>query len=180
MATQPPVNRSRMRWIVHPLCRIRRARRPLNEALYLGSSPMNKRFACVLAVGFLMFCPPTWAELVVEITKGQSDAIPIAIVPFSSPEAAAASFDVAKLVSDDLARSGRFRTTDRKDMIEQPHTGAGIAFDDWRRLNNDYMVIGQVQSTAQDHYNITFELYNVLTRQRLLGFQISANKPGLR
>jgi len=139
---------------------------------------MNKRFSCVLAVGFLMFCPPTWAELVVEITKGQADAIPIAIVPFSSPEAG--SFDVAKLVSDDLARSGRFRTTDRKDMIEQPHTGAGISFDDWRRLNNDYMVVGQVQTLGQDRYNITFELYNVLTRQRLLGFQISANKPGLR
>ena len=29
---------------------------------------------------------------------------------------------------------------------------------------------------APDRYNIIFELYNVLTRQRLLGYQISANK----
>jgi len=65
-------------------------------------------------------------------------------------------------------------------MIEQPHTGAAISFDDWRRLNNDYMVVGQVQPLGQDRYNITFELYNVLNRQRLLGYQISANKPGLR
>ena len=98
---------------------------------------MNRRTSCLIAIGFMLFCSRTWAELVVEITKGQADAIPIAIVPFSSPEAAAASFDVAKLVSDDLARSGRFRATDRKDMIEQPHTGAAISFDDWRRLNND-------------------------------------------
>ena len=63
---------------------------------------MNKRFSCLMTIGFLLFCSPTWAELVVEITKGQSDAIPIAIVPFSSAEAAAASFDVAQLVSDDL------------------------------------------------------------------------------
>jgi TolB protein len=117
---------------------------------------------------------------VVEITKGQADAIPIAIVPFNSPEAAAASFDVAQLVSDDLARSGRFKTMDRKDMIEQPHDGAVISFDDWRRLKNDYMVVGQAQPLGQDRYNITFELYNILTRQRLLGYQISANKPGLR
>ena len=141
---------------------------------------MNKRFACLMTLGFLLFCSRTWAELVVEITKGQADAIPIAIVPFSSPEAAAASFDVAQLVNDDLARSGRFKTTDRKDMIELPHTGASISFDDWRRLNNDYMVVGQVQPLGQDRYNITFELYNVLTRQRLLGYQITANKPGLR
>jgi TolB protein len=141
---------------------------------------MNKRIPCWVAIGFLLFCSRSWAELVVEITKGQADAIPIAIVPFSSPEAAASSFDVAKLVSDDLARSGRFRTTDRKDMIEQPHTGAAISFDDWRRLNNDYMVVGQIQTSGPDRFDITFELYNVLTRQRLLGYQIGANKAGLR
>jgi TolB protein len=40
--------------------------------------------------------------------------------------------------------------------------------------------VGQIQPLAPDRFNITFELYNVLTRQRLLGYQISANKPGLR
>src|SRR5258708_10898797 len=169
-----------MRCIVHRPCRIHRTRRSLRETSYLGSSPMNRRISCLAAIGFMLFCSRTWAELVVEITKGQSDAIPIAIVPFSSPEAAAASFDVAQLVSDDLARSGRFKTTDRKDMIEQPHTGSGISFDDWRRLNNDYIVVVQVQPLGQDRYNITFALYNVLNPQRLLGNQISANKPGLR
>jgi TolB protein len=141
---------------------------------------MNKRLLCLLAIGCFAFCSRSWAELVVEITKGQAEAIPIAIVPFSSPEAAAASFDVAQLVGNDLARSGRFKTTDRKDMIEQPHTGAGISFDDWRRLNNDYIVVGQVQPSGPERYEITFELYNVLTRQRLLGYQFNANKAGLR
>ena len=141
---------------------------------------MNKRFSCLLALGFLLFCSRTWAELVVEITKGQAEAIPIAIVPFGSPGAAPVPFDVAQLVSSDLARSGRFNTTDRKDMVEQPHTGAAISFDDWRRLNNDYIVVGQVQTVDADHFNITFELYNVLTRQRMLGYQFTANKPGLR
>ena len=141
---------------------------------------MNKRISCLLTLGFLLFCSRTWAELVVEITKGQAEAIPIAIVPFGSPGAAAAPFDVAQLVSSDLARSGRFNATDRKDMVEQPHTGAAISFDDWRRLNNDYIVVGQVQTVDADHFNITFELYNVLTRQRMLGYQFTANKPGLR
>jgi TolB protein len=126
---------------------------------------------------------PWWAhagEFVVEVTKGQTEAIPLAVVPFASAELAAASFDVAQLVSDDLARSGRFKAMDRKDMIEQPHTGANIAFDDWRRLNNDYIVVGSMQADSTDHYKITYELYNVLTKQRLLGFQISSNRPGLR
>lgn len=119
------------------------------------------------------------SEFVVEVTRGQSEAIPIAIVPFASPEANAASFDVAQLVSNDLARSGRFNTMDRKDMIEQPHTGANISFDDWRRLNNDYIVVGQMVNSG-DNFTITFELYNVLTKQRMYGYQMNANRPGLR
>jgi TolB protein len=141
---------------------------------------MNRPHVLVAMIGLLMLCPRSWAELVVEVTKGQDDAIPIAIVPFNSPTEAAASFDVAQLVGDDLARSGRFKSMARTDMIEQPHMGANIAFDDWRRLNNDYIVVGQVQLLGPDRYNIVFELYNVLNRQRLLGYQISANKAGLR
>ena len=141
---------------------------------------MNRPHVLLAMIGLLMLCPRSWAELVVEVTKGQDDAIPIAIVPFNSPTDAAASFDVAQLVSDDLARSGRFKSMARTDMIEQPHMGANIAFDDWRRLNNDYIVVGQVQLLGPDRYNIVFELYNVLNRQRLLGYQISANKAGLR
>ncbi len=142
---------------------------------------MNKQLAvwAFLAMSVIGPCAAR-AEFVVEVTKGQTEAIPIAIVPFASPEITAASFDVAQLVSDDLARSGRFKTMDRKDMIEQPHKGAGIAFDDWRRLNNDYMVVGSMTPDGTDHYSIAYELYNVLTKQRLLGFQINSNRPGLR
>jgi len=132
----------------------------------------------ILAV--LVFCSAARAEFVVEITRGQSEAIPIAVVPFSSAQETAASFDVADLVSDDLTRSGRFNAMDRKDMLEQPHSGAAIAFDDWRRLNSDYMVVGQLSAQGSDRFNIVFELYNVLTRQRLLGYQISTNRAGLR
>ena len=141
---------------------------------------MNRPHVLLAMIGLVMVCPRSWAELVVEVTKGQDDAIPIAVVPFNSPTEAAAPFDVAQLVGDDLARSGRFKSMARKDMIETPHTGASISFDDWRRLNNDYIVVGQLQAENADRYNIVFELYNVLTRQRLLGFQISANKAGLR
>jgi TolB protein len=141
---------------------------------------MNKLLSCFALIALLALSPQVRAEFVVEVTRGQTEAIPIAVVPFSSAEAAAASFDVAQLVSDDLARSGRFKTMDRKDMIDQPHVGSNIGFDDWRRLNNDYMVVGSIQPQGADHFLISYELYNVLTRQRLLGYQITSNRPGLR
>src|SRR5258707_10327736 len=141
---------------------------------------MYKQLPRLALIALTLMCSWARAEFVVEVTKGQTEAIPLAVVPFASAELTAASFDVAQLVSDDLARSGRFKTMDRRDMIEQPHAGANIGFDDWRRLNNDYMVVGSMQALGTDRYSITYELYNVLTKQRLLGFQISANRPGLR
>jgi TolB protein len=141
---------------------------------------MHKQFSRLAILSLTFACAMAHAEFVVEVTKGQTEAVPIAVVPFASAELAAASFDVAQLVSDDLARSGRFRTMDRKDMIDKPHSGASIGFDDWRRLNNDYMVVGSMTPDGADRFNITYELYNVLTKQRLLGFQISSNRPGLR
>lgn len=145
----------------------------MNRAKHAG-------LAWMTLLGVMLFCPRSRAELVVEVTHGQDDAIPIAIVPFSSAQGAAPSFDVAEVVSNDLARSGRFKSMDRKDMIDQPHTGAAIGFDDWRRLSNDYILVGEVQPQGADRFNIVFELYNVLNRQRLLGYQISANQAGMR
>jgi len=141
---------------------------------------MIKPFRALFLLGLLTVGAAARAEFVVQITSGQSEATPIAIVPFGAPADAAAPFDVAQLVSDDLRRSGRFAPMERKDMIEQPHLGSAISFDDWRRLNNDYIVVGQLTAQGPDRYNIVFELYNVLTRQRLLSFQISANTAGLR
>jgi TolB protein len=142
---------------------------------------MNKLLLAAAALlACLAFSQSGRAEFVVEVTRGQDNAVPIAIVPFLAAESADASNDAATVVSSDLARSGRFKAMDRKDMVEQPHVGAGIAFDDWRRLGNDYIVVGQMLPQGPDRYTINFELYNVLTRQRLLGYQISANRPGLR
>ncbi len=144
------------------------------------TNPMRHSITVAWLLGLMLFCARTRAELVVEVTKGQADAIPIAIVPFGASADATASFDVAQVVSNDLVRSGSFRSMDRKDMIDLPHTGSSIGFDDWRRLNNDYIVVGQVQPQGVDHYDVMFELYNVHTKQRMVAYQFNANKAGLR
>jgi TolB protein len=141
---------------------------------------MNKALSLVALALCIAFCASSRAELVVEVTRGQDNAIPIAVVPFMAADAPDASLDAAGIVNNDLYRSGRFKTMDRKDMVEQPHAGAGVNFDDWRRLGNDYILVGTMQLQGPDRYVINFELYNVLNRQRLIGYQISANRAGLR
>jgi len=141
---------------------------------------MNKVFSVLVLMVGLGLARESSANFVVEVTRGQDNAVPIAIVPFVDAAAATPDLDVAQVVSNDLARSGRFKAMDRKVRVEQPHPGANFSYDDGRRLGNDYVVVGLMTAQGADRYNISFELYNVLNRQRLLGFQISANRPGLR
>jgi len=120
------------------------------------------------------------AELVIEITKGQNDAVPIAVVPFGSQGLSKPALDIAEVVANDLARSGRFAPLERRDMIEQPSYGDKIQFADWRLLKTNYILIGKAINTAIDKYDVQFEMYNVLNSQRLLGLHIPATTSTLR
>ncbi len=86
---------------------------------------MNRRhLAFLAAAAFMLFGPRSRADSSSRSPSGQDDAIPIAIVPFVSPQVMPRhEFDVAQVVNDDLVRSGRFKGMAREDMIEQPHIG---------------------------------------------------------
>jgi TolB protein len=120
------------------------------------------------------------AQLVVEITRGQENAVPIAVVPFGWESAGAAPFDVAEVVAADLQRSGRFAPLDRKDMIDRPTSGDQIRFQDWRYLKSDFIAVGKLVPDGADRYSAQFELYNVLTGQRLTGQRLSTTTSGMR
>ena len=123
-------------------------------------------------VGFvaLLACFAAQAQLVIEITKGQANAIPIAIVPFGWSGAAALPEDVAGVVSADLQRSGRFAPLARRDIdpIGRPTAGADIRFQDWRYVRADYVAVGRVASEAGGGYTVKFELHSVLNGRKLL------------
>lgn len=119
------------------------------------------------------------AQLVIEITRGQNDAIPIAIVPFGTDAGTMGQLDVAEVVGADLARSGRFAPLERRDMIERPTSGDQIRFSDWRLLKSNFIAVGKVV-TEGTGYSVQFELFNVLNGERLLGQKISSTSTGLR
>ncbi len=144
---------------------------------------INSFFKHAAAVAALLAASFARADLVVEITQGQGDAIPIAIVPFAASagaDAASALPDIAQIVSNDLGRSGRFDPLSRSDIVDKPSRGADIVFNDWRALRSDYIVVGQVNPIDTQRFNVQFELFNVLTHQRLLGFQVPSSRGGMR
>ncbi len=119
------------------------------------------------------------STLTIEITSGAEDALPIAIVPFGGPVTASGQ-DVASIVRADLQRSGRFKPMPVEDMLAQPHTESEIAFRDWRALQMDNLVVGQVQDDGKGGYMIRFQLFDTLKGQPLAGYKVPSSKRDLR
>ncbi len=134
----------------------------------------------VLCVAGLLLGLRAQAELVIEITQGLNDAIPIAIVPFNAPGPLKPTVDIAEVVANDLSRSGRFAPLERRDMLEQPSSGDQIQFADWRLLKSNFIAVGKLVPDGVDRFQVQYELYNVLNGQRLLGTIIPASSSALR
>src|SRR5512145_2495104 len=75
-----------------------------------------------------------FADLSIDITRGQVQPLPIAITTFYSPDPGAAKVgaDISGVISSNLERSGLFKPIDRRAFIQTPEAlQAGPRFGDW-------------------------------------------------
>jgi TolB protein len=120
------------------------------------------------------------AQLRIEITSGVTDPIPIAVVPFARAVPADGGLDVADIVQQDLAGSGRFRALPRTQMPEKPTRGDEIVVSNWRGGNNDYVVVGRVSALQDGQLAVDFDLVNVLNGQRVITQRFTGTPSALR
>jgi TolB protein len=120
------------------------------------------------------------ADLTIEITEGVEGALPIAVVPFGVQGGAAPAVDVAAVINADLQRSGRFKTIPQVDMLSRPTTAEEIEFKDWRALNAEDLVVGQIRPQGTGGYEIRFQLFDVFRGEQLTGYTIPTTAPNLR
>jgi len=141
----------------------------------------GSRISLILLLGAILWVPgPARAELRIEITRGVSAAMPIAVVPFAYDGPGSAPLDVAQVVASDLGRSGRFAPMDRGDMLERPSTGAEVDFQDWRLLNTQVLVIGRVTPVRADEYSIQFQVFDIYKREQILGYRMPSSASAMR
>jgi TolB protein len=128
--------------------------------------------ACLLLIGI----GSAHAQLVVQITQGNTTPIPIGVVPFAGE---GLPVDVAAVVAADLARSGRLAPLDRDGLPQRPTQASMIDFAQWRLVKADYVAIGRVRRDGSG-YVVEAELHNAITGERLLGIALNASEHGLR
>ncbi len=120
------------------------------------------------------------ADLQILITKGVTDPIPIAIVPFARAVPADGGFDVAAVVQHDLESSGRFRALQRRDMLTQPASVADVQAADWKAAGEDYVVVGRVTAPTASEIDVNCDLINTQTGQLVGSQKFIASSASLR
>jgi TolB protein len=134
-------------------------------------------FAALLA---LLAAPAALAELRIEITRGVSEAVPIAIVPFGFEAQGSPGVDVAAVIAADLASSGRFAPMKPADMVSKPTRPEQVRIEDWRLLKTDVVVVGRIKAAAPGRYEIEFHAFDVFRGQSLMGYSLPARADNLR
>jgi TolB protein len=149
-----------------------------------GPSRACARRWCASALLALAACgfasAPARAELQILITKGVTDPIPIAIVPFARAVPADGGFDVAAVVQHDLESSGRFHAMQRRDMLSTPTSAGDVQAADWKAAGNDYVVVGRVTAPAANELDIECDLINIQTGTRIASQKFIASSSSLR
>ncbi|WP_251978076.1 Tol-Pal system beta propeller repeat protein TolB [Salinicola avicenniae] len=118
-------------------------------------------------------------DLTIEITRGSDQATPIAVVPFEFEGQGGLSEDIARIVSDDLEHSGQFAPLNRSALISLPSSSEDVYYDDWKRVDARYLVVGKVEPQGSD-YRIRYELMDVLGGNRMLGETLVSRDGNLR
>ncbi|MFO1073054.1 MAG: Tol-Pal system beta propeller repeat protein TolB [Geminicoccaceae bacterium] len=121
---------------------------------------------------------PALAQLRVDITKGVVQPIPIAVSPFTgdSPAERERAQAVSDVIAADLERSGLFDVLDRRAYIQSPEElrSGQPRFADWRQINAQSLVAGNLQITPDGQLGVEFRLWDVFAGQRMLGLRFDA------
>lgn len=136
--------------------------------------------AALLVLAVATFGNAANAQLNIEITSYAVRPVPIAVVPFGWQGAGAVPFDLVSVITADLESSGRFAPIPVTDMVSRPTQPAQVNFQDWRVLDVDALVIGQMTEDSPGRYTIVFQLFDPLKGEQLLGFRLTAGRADLR
>jgi len=125
----------------------------------------------------LLMATAAQAELRVDVTRGQTEPVPIAINDFAGD---ATGKQISDVVAADLQRSGLFRPIPQNSFIEQNlSVSATPRFPDWKSINAQAVVVGQV-SMSGGNLTAEFRLWDVLAQNQMVGRRFTTSAANWR
>jgi TolB protein len=145
---------------------------------------MMKSILAALVVAFaFVLAAPAQAQLRVNVEQGHLNPTPVATPDFLASSAAAQQIgrDVAGVIRADLERSALFRNIDPQAFIERiGDLNVPPRFADWKIVDAQALVVGQVTPLPDGRVRIEFRLWDVFAEQSLAGFQYATTPDNWR
>ena len=136
-----------------------------------------------LIAGFALVVLPNSASALIEIdvTRGVVEPIPVAMPVFSGTDAKISS-EVVSVAMADLERSGLFKRIDPAAFIQRDTSvAAPPRFVDWRPINAQVLVIGQVSRVGGGRIQAGFRLWDIFSSEQIGdGWQFTTKSDNLR
>jgi TolB protein len=127
-----------------------------------------------------LLATPVWAsELVIEITQGVDNPVPIAVVPFHWSGEKALPQDVAQIIDADLERSGQFKALKRSLMLSFPYQADDVYYRDWSYLATEYLIVGKVLAN-ETGFQVDYELFDVQRQLSIINGRFNGGRRDLR
>jgi len=119
---------------------------------------------------------PAYAQLKIDITKGNVDPTPIAVPDFMSNNAQGREIgkDISEVVRANLERSGLFKSLDPASFIErQTNIDYQPTFADWRVIKAEGLVSGRIVMESNTRMRVEFRLWDIFGGQQLSGVRLA-------
>jgi TolB protein len=106
-------------------------------------------------------------RLVIDVTKGMTDPIPIAVTTFQSVNELGPQ--ISKIIASDLQSSGLFRPIEQRAFIQDSLSAhSHPRFADWRMINAQALITGVV-TTEGDTVKVEFRVFDVFSGKQIDG-----------
>ena len=130
----------------------------------------TKQLALVLGTVWVMLTgivTSSFARVEIDITKGNVEPLPIAIMDFQGGKEAQ---DIVAVITNDLQSSGLFKPINKAAFIQNNlDPNQTPRFQDWRQINAQALVNGRVSKLPDGRLRAEFRLWDVFGANELTG-----------
>jgi TolB protein len=144
-------------------------------------------FMALVALVCATFSNSAYAVLEVDITRGNSQPLPIAITPFMTDTVQTTAqgttekigTDISRIIAANLDRSGLFRSIDPKAFTTTPSllTNDAPEFAAWRSVAAQALLTGKVNIGPDGLLNLEFRLWDVFGGSQIHGLRLTGLQP---